>query len=65
MLCSGFSIRDIKSVLRWTRTHDPRPSDFRCDALPTELASLTQGRFSTVDVYTRSDVEVHKHVPAC
>ena len=24
MLCSGFSIQDIKSVSRGTRTHDPR-----------------------------------------
>ena len=38
MLCSGFSIQDIKSVSRGTQTHDPRS-----DALPTELVSLTQG----------------------
>ena len=37
---------------------NPRPSDFRSDALPTELASLTNGWCSTVDVYTRSNIEV-------
>ena len=35
---------------------NPRPSDFRFDALPTESASLTQGCSSTVAVYTRSDI---------
>ena len=31
----------------------------------TELASLTQRWSSTVDVYTRSDIEAHKLVPGC
>ena len=30
---------------------------FRSDALPTKLASLTQGWSIAVDVYTRSDTE--------
>ena len=30
-----------KVSLTWNLS--PRPSDFRCDSLPTELASLTQG----------------------
>ena len=43
---------DIHVVLRFfdsrykvslTWDSNPRPSDFRSDALPTELASLTQG----------------------
>ena len=43
----------------------PRPLDFHFDAFPTELVSLTQGRSSTVDLYTRSDIEAHKLVPDC
>ena len=53
-----FLIQDIKPVSRGNR-----PSDFRSDDLSTELASLTQGSFSTVDAYTRSDIEAHKFVP--
>ena len=39
-----------------------RPSDFLPDALPIEVASLTQGWSSTVDAYTINDIEVHKLV---
>ena len=49
-----------KVSLAWDS--NPRPSDFRSDALPTKLAGLTQGWSSTVDVYMRSDIEAHKLV---
>ena len=60
MLCQCFSIRDVNSL---TWDSNPRPSDFRSEALPTDLASLTQGWSSTLDVYPRSDIEAHKLVP--
>ena len=46
-------LRFLNSRYKVSLTWDsnPRPSDFRSDALPTELASLTQGCSSTVDVY--------------
>ena len=44
---------------------NPRPSDFRSDALPTELTSLIQRSSSIVDVYTRSDIEAPKLVSGC
>ena len=56
---------DSRYNVSLTWNSNPRPSDFHSDTLPTELASLTQGRSSTVDVYTRSDIEAHKLVPDC
>ena len=44
---------------------EPIKSDTSSNTLPTELASLTQGWCSTVDIYTRSDTEAHKLVPGC
>ena len=58
-----FFVSRYKVSLMWNS--NPRPSDFHSDALPTELVSLTQGRSSTVDVYTRSDIEAHKLVLDC
>ena len=64
MLCKDFSIRETKSVcLTWGC--NPQPSDFCSDTLPAELGSLAQGWSSTVNVYTRSDIEAHKLVPGC
>ena len=51
---------DSRCKVSLTWDSNPRPSDFGSDALRTELASLTQGWSSTVDVYTRSDIEAHK-----
>ena len=67
-------IDDIHVVLRFfdsrykdslTWDSNPRLSDFRSDAVPTELASLTQGLSITVDVYTRCEIEAHRLVPGC
>ena len=44
---------------------NPWSPDFDSDALQNELASLTQGGYSIVDVYTRIDIEAHKLVPDC
>ena len=43
----------------------PIPLDLCSDAFTTELASLTQERSSTVNVYTRSYIKEHKVVPKC
>ena len=43
---------DSRHKVSLTWGSNPRLSDFCSDALPTELAILTQGRSSTVDVYT-------------
>ena len=43
----------------------PIPLDLCSDAFTTELASLTQERSSTVNVYTRSYIKEHKVVPEC
>ena len=56
---------DSRYKVSFTWDLNPGPLHFRSDALPTELASLTQGRSSTVDVYTRSNIEAHKLVPGC
>ena len=56
---------DSRYKVSLTWDSDPRPSDFCSDALLTDLASLTQGRSSTVDVYRRSNIEAHKPVPGC
>ena len=47
-------LRSFNSRYKVSLTWDsnPRPLDFRSNALPTELASLTQGWSSTVNVYT-------------
>ena len=43
----------------------PRPLVLCSDTCSTELASLTQERSSTVNVFTRSDIKEHKVVPEC
>ena len=53
-----------KISLTWDSNPRP-PSDFRSDVPPTELASLTQEWSSTVEIYTRSDIEAHRLVPGC
>ena len=56
---------DSRYKVSLTWDWNPRPSDFRSDALATVLVSLTQGRSNTVDVYRRGDMETHKLVPGC
>ena len=42
-----------------------RPSDYRSEALPIEIASLTHRGSSTVDAYMRSDIKAHKPARIC
>ena len=43
----------------------PIPLDLCSDACSTELASPAQKRYSTVNVYTRSNIKEHQVVPEC
>ena len=61
----ALSFFDSRYKVSLTWDLNPQPSDFRSDALLTELVSLTLGRSNTVDVYTRGDIETHKLVPSC
>ena len=50
---------------RLTQDSNPRPSDYRSEALPIEIASLTHRGSSTVDAYMRSDIKAHKPARIC
>ena len=63
----NFAVRffDSRNKVNLTWDSKTRHSDFRSKSLVTEPENLAQGRSSTVNVYTRSDIEADKYVPGC
>ena len=56
---------DSRYKVTWDSNSNPQPSEFRSDAFPNELASLTEGWSSILNVYMRKDFEAQKLTLRC